>query len=146
MLHVDDDGFVRAPAPLVYRRLTDVGSWPRWWRGCTVRPLPDPDGAETWAVTWRRDPVRGLRMGMQPHHYRHEHGFKLSITGDVAGEAEFWLEPTAGGTVVHHLLIATTTGRPVPTLVTYRAVLRRGLWGLKDGLQTEVRTAIGLHP
>jgi hypothetical protein len=48
--------------------------------------------------------------------------------------------------VVHHLLSAEATRRARPTLVIYRTVLRRGLWGLKDAVQTEVRTAVGLVP
>jgi hypothetical protein len=146
MLHVDDDVFVRAPAPLVYRRLTNVGGWPAWWRGLSLRALDDPDGAEVWALDVRRDPIRGLRLELRPHGWRHEHGFKVALAGDLAGDGEFWLERVAGGTVVHHLLSATAARAPVRTLTTYRAVLRRGLWGFKDRIQTEVRTAVGLVP
>lgn len=146
MLHVDDDGFVRAPAGLVYRRLTDIGRWPTWWQGVRTTPMDDGTGREVWALEFARDRFRGLRVAAWPHTYRHEAGFKLSLTGDLVGDAEFWLEPTHGGTVVHHLVVAEPTNRPRSTLATYRAVARRGLWGIKDAVQTEVRTAVGLQP
>jgi hypothetical protein len=146
MLHVDDAGFVRAPAPLVYRRLTDVGRWPTWWRGVRTTPMGDGTGREVWALELSRDRLRGLRVAAWPHGYRHETGFRLALTGDLEGESEFWLEPVDGGTVVHHLCAASATRAPARTLATYRVVARRGLWGLKDALQTEVRTAIGLAP
>lgn len=146
MLHLDDDGFVRAPASLVYRRLTDVGRWPTWWRGVRTRPMADGSDREVWAVELARTPIHGLRVAAWPHTFRHDTGFKLSLTGDVVGEAEFWLEPTHGGTVVHHLLAGEATRAPRRTLVTWRTVVRRGLWGLKDAVQTEVRTAVGMAP
>lgn len=146
MLHVDDDGYVRAPAPLVYRRLTDIARWPTWWRGVRASPMQDGTDREVWALELARDPVRGLRLAAWPHTFRHEVGFTMTLTGDLVGQCEFWLEPVMSGTVVHHLLSAEATGRARPALTTYRAVLRRGLWGLKDAVQTEVRTAVGLVP
>lgn len=146
MLHVDDDGYVRAPAPLVYRRLTDVARWPTWWRGVRTTPMADGTDREVWAVELTRDPLRGLRVAAWPHTFRHEIGFTMTLTGDLVGTCEFWLEAAPGGTVVHHLLSAEATRRPRATQATYRAVLRRGLWGLKDAVQTEVRTAVGLAP
>ena len=146
MLHVDDDGYVRAPTPLVYRRLTDIGRWSTWWPGVRTTPMQDGTGRELWALELVRDRWRGLRVAAWPHTYRHEAGFKLSLTGDLVGEMEFWLEPVVGGTVVHHLLGAEATRAARPTLATYRAVVRAGLWGFKDAVQTEVRTAVGLQP
>lgn len=148
MLHLDDAGYVRAPAALVYRRLTDLGRWPTWWPGVRTTPMADGTGREVWAVELLRvrAPWRGLRVAAWPHTYRHEVGFKLALTGDLVGEAEFWLEPVGGGTVVHHLVTAEVTGPTRSTLATYRVVARRGLWGLKDAVQTEVRTAMGLRP
>lgn len=146
MLHLDDDGFVRAPAGLVYRRLTDVGRWPTWWHGVRTTPMADGSDREVWAVELSRDRLRGLRVAAWPHTFRHDTGFTLALTGDVVGQAEFWLEPTHGGTVVHHLLQGEATRSPRHTLVTWRTVVRRGLWGLKDAVQTEVRTAVGMRP
>jgi hypothetical protein len=52
----------------------------------------------------------------------------------------------AGGTVIHHVLSAEPRGAALVTLRTYRRALRRGLWGFKDAVQTEVRAAIGMQP
>lgn len=146
MLHVDDDGFVRAPATLVYRRLTDIGRWSRWWPGVRTSRMSDGSDREVWALELAQHRWRALRVAAWPHTYRHETGFVLSLTGDLVGRAEFWLEPVAGGTTVHHVVAAEPTIDASAALRTYRSVLRRGLWGLKDALQTEVRTAMGMAP
>ena len=146
-LHVDDAGFVRAPAPLVYRRLTHVAAWPGWWRGIRVRELERTDTDETFAIELVGARGRRLRYEIRAHGWRHEHGFLLAIRGDVVGAAEFWLEATHGGTIVHHLLVGTTSSpRPVRVLTDHRLAIRRGLWGLKDAVQLEARTSIGLVP
>lgn len=146
MLHVDDDAFVRAPVDLVYRRLTDIGGWERWWRGVQARPMTDAPGRETWALELVRNRWQGVRLAARPHAYRHEKGFKLTVTGDIDGEVEFWLEVVPGGTVVHHLMTGRATGPERSIQRTYRTVARRGLWCCKDALQTEVRTAVGMTP
>jgi uncharacterized protein YndB with AHSA1/START domain len=146
-LYVDDAGFVRAPAPLVYRRLTHVAAWPEWWRGTRVREAAASGPGEAWSVELLGAPGRRLRYELRPHGWRHEHGFLLELRGDVVGAGEFWLEPTHGGTVVHHLLVATTVlPRPMRVLADHRRAIRRGLWGLKDAVQLEARTSIGLVP
>lgn len=145
-LHVDDAGFVRAPAPLVYRRLTHVQAWPDWWRGARVRQAPAAAG-EAWFLELAVGRGRRLRYTVRPHGWRHEHGFLLGLEGDVVGSAEFWLEPTHGGTVVHHLLVAQTAlPHPARVLADHRRAVRRGLWGLKDALQLEARSSVGLPP
>lgn len=146
-LYVDDAGFVRAPAPLLYRRLTHMAVWPDWWPGTRVRAAGGALPGETWMVELRGARGRRLRYEVRPHGWRHEHGFLLALRGDVTGSGEFWLEPTHGGTVVHHLLVATTAlPRPVRVLADHRRAVRRGLWGLKDTVQLEARTSIGLAP
>ena len=147
-LHVDDAGFVRAPAPLVYRRLTHIGGWPDWWPGVRVRTAGPPMSDEpVWSIELAGGRGRRLRYEVRPHGWRHEQGFLLTLEGDLVGGAEFWLEPTHGGTVVHHLLGARTTlPRPLRVLADHRRAVRRGLWGLKDALQLEARTSIGLAP
>lgn len=161
-LFVDDDGFVRAPAPLVYRRLTHVLAWPTWWPGIEVseRPrerAPDADvtaaGAdaaaldEVVACSWAGAPGRRVRFTARLHSWRLDAGFAMDLRGDVQGSAEFWLEPGWGGTVVHHLVRAETTHpRPLEVHADYRRALRRGFWALKDLLQLEVRTGAGLLP
>lgn len=147
-LHVDDAGFVRAPAPLVYRRLTHIGAWPEWWRGCRVRAAaPSSGGDAVWSIELTGGRGRRLRHEARAHGWRHERGFLLALDGDLVGSAEFWLEPTHGGTVVHHLLMARThVPRPARVLADHRLAIRRGLWDLKDVLQLEARTSIGLMP
>lgn len=155
-IHVDDDGFVRAPAPLVYRRLTDVRSWPTWWPGIEVHERA-PERAAGHAVSAAPDevvalelvgaPGRRVRLTARLHRWRLDTGFALDLRGDIEGHAEFWLEPGWGGTVVHHLVIATTTHpKPLAVLADHRRAVRRGLWALKDLLELEVRTGAGLLP
>lgn len=142
-LHVDDDGFVRAPAALVYRHLTDLAGYPTWWPGVRVTER----GGDRHALDVRDPAGRGrLRLEAEAHAWRHDAGFRLRLSGDIEGEAEWWLEPGWGGTVVHHLLVATAEGDHRGRLRTYRASLRHGLWATKDRLQTLTRTAIGLAP
>lgn len=145
-LHVDDAGFVRAPAPLVYRRLTDIRRWPTWWPGCRILDRGVP-GEERFLVELTPGIGRRLRVAATPGDWRHEHGFGLTLTGDLDGRAEFWLEHLPAGTVVHHLLVARTPrSRPQTVLRDHRRAIRRGLWGLKDALQVEARTSAGLQP
>ncbi|HEX9766532.1 MAG TPA: hypothetical protein VGA36_07190 [Nitriliruptorales bacterium] len=138
-LHVDDDGFVRAPVGLVYRRLTDIGAWSSWWPA--VRTSAIPGGEEAWQVAFGR---RGPRCQAIPGTWRHDQGFRLALTGDLEGTLEFWLEEGHGGTVVHVILQADSAARrPLRVLARFRRSARRGLWALKDMLQAEVRQAIG---
>jgi hypothetical protein len=146
-LHVDDAGFVRAPARLVYRRLTDVGAWPSWWSGVRVRRLPPVSDDETWMIELVGAPLRRLRVGARLHSWRHSVGFSLELWGELHGQAEFWLEPGHGGTRVHHLLVAQAAPSDAHRLhADYRRAIRRGLWGLKDLVQLEARTSAGLLP
>ncbi len=92
-------------------------------------------------------PGRRVRLTARLHGWRLDAGFALELRGDLDGRAEFWLEPGYGGTVVHHLVIATTTHpRPLEVHTDHRRALRRGLWALKDLLELEVRTGAGLLP
>jgi hypothetical protein len=144
-LFADDAGFVRAPVALVYRRLTHVGAWPSWWDGVRVRALPVVDGDEVWAIEFRGARARRVRVAARCHGWRFNGGFTQTLRGDLEGRSEFWLEPTHGGTVVHHVLVATSPlARPTSVLADHRRAVRRGLWGLKEALELEVRTAVGL--
>lgn len=127
MLHADDDGFVRAPAGAVYPVLTDVAGWPTWWPGTRVDDLGDDRSRVTL-----RGGARRLRLTLAAGGWRHDEGVRLTLSGDLVGEAEFWLEPGWGGTVVHHLLTAEARRAPRASLRTYRRWLRRGLWALRD--------------
>jgi hypothetical protein len=155
-IFVDDDGFVRAPAPLVYRRLTHVLAWPTWWPGVRVhaRPPERAPGAdaseppdEVVALELAGAPGRRVRLTARLHDWRLDAGFAMALRGDLVGRAEFWLEPGHGGTTVHHLVVAETTHpRPLDVHADHRRAVRRGLWSLKDLLELEVRTGAGLLP
>jgi len=147
-LHADDAVFVRAPEAMIYRRLTHIARWPSWWSGCAVEPLAaSTPMSERWAVSLRCGWARQLRLVVRPHTFRHDLGMVLELRGDLVGRSEFWLEPTHGGTVVHQLLVATTPlPRPLRVLEHHRRAVRRGLWGLKDVLQLEARSSVGLQP
>lgn len=152
-IHADDAGFVRAPVRLTYPLLTDVGGWPAWWPGVRTARMGDvrrpgtDDLHERWAVELRLRRRRAMRLQVVPHTYRHDAGFVLDLSGDLDGRAEFWLETREDGTVVHHVLAATPRrGHPLRVLRAYRQVVRRGLWGCKDHLQSQVRREAGLTP
>lgn len=146
-LFADDAGFVRAPVALVYRRLTHVAAWPTWWDGVRVRASAPVAGDEVWAIEFRGARWRRVRVAARCHGWRFNGGFTQSLRGDLDGRGEFWLEPTHGGTIVHHVLVASSRHpRPATVLADHRRAVRRGLWGLKAALELEVRTAVGLPP
>lgn len=134
-LHVDDDGYVRAPAADCYRALTDVASWPQWWPATRVDAQRAEDHFRVRVGRW---PGR-LRLDVEAHGWRHERGLRLAVAGDLDGEVEFWLEPGWDGTVVHHLATLRGGGRRIAR--RYRRWVRRGLWGVKDHVEAGVREA-----
>lgn len=144
---VDDATFVRAPVPLVYRRITDVGAWPGWWTGLEVREQPPLVDAERWGLSMRIGPARVLRYLITCTRWRHNAGLEFRLTGDLTGRAEFWLESAPGGTVVHHVADAACALAHARGVTTgYRRAVRRGLWGFKDVLQLEMRSSLGVAP
>ena len=144
-LHLDDDGFVRAPVPLVYRRITDIGAWGEWWPGVKVNARSEPGEAERFDLTFRsRWPRRALRIEIRPHSWQHHDRFSFEYRGALVGEGQWWLEPGWGGTVVHHWFVGYSELRhPLRALSIYRCAVRRGLWGFKDEVQSLVRTQAG---
>jgi hypothetical protein len=140
-IHVDDDGFVRAPAADCYRALTDVAAWSTLLPDTVVEAV----GEDRFALTLGRGRQR-IRLQVEAGRWRHDTGFVLACTGDLQGTAEFWLEPGWGGTLVHHLLHARTDRREAATRESYRRWLRAGLWSLKDHLQAAERGAQGVSP
>src|SRR5690625_4802276 len=143
LLKIDDAGFVRAPIELVYRRVTHVGAWPQWWPGLHVRPLPPVDERERFSLGLHRGRLRLLRFCATFSGWRHEQAMLIELSGDLRGNAELWLEPLPGGTIVHHVASVSSDLRFARhTVVGYRRGVRRGLWGLKDALQLEMRTSI----
>lgn len=128
VLHVDDDGFVRAPVADVYPVLTNIELWPVWWPDTRVDRAP---GDDRYRLRVGRG-LRRLQLDVRAHAWRHDAGFRLDVTGGLRGDIEFWLEEGWGGTVVHHL--ATVRGRS-GALRRYRRWARTGLWGVKDQVQ-----------
>ena len=106
-----------------------------------------PDAVALVLPDARRLPGRGggTRLRAVAGGWRHDRGFRLALSGDLDGAAEFWLEPGWGGTVVHHVLLARTDRDDgAAVLQAYRWWLRQGLWALKDLLQAQERAAQGL--
>lgn len=151
-LELDDEAFVRAPPASVYRWLTDFSTYPAWWPGfriiaAAVGGSVEP-GVSLLTLELRARPLRRpLRIAARPYRFRPGKGVFLDLDGDLAGDAEWWLEEGWGGTVVHHLIRADTPRRrPRTVAAAYRASVRRATWGLKDAVQSEVRSLIGLPP
>lgn len=172
-LDIDDEAFVRAPAEMVYARLLDISGYPSWWPGLRMEhehlagPTWDheattgpprapgdlegrpPEPGETEFAFRLVDPRswrRSIRLTARPYRFRPGKGLFYDLSGDLVGAAEWWLEEASGGTVVHHLTKADVQRRGSRAADTYRRAIRRGTWGLKDVVQSEVRERIGLHP
>ena len=78
LVDIADDTFLRVPPPVVARLVADSGWWIRWWPDLVPHTTRD----------------RGLK------------GQQWTVTGALRGSMEVWLEPVAGGTVVHWYLRA----------------------------------------
>lgn len=151
---INDAGFVRAPVDLVCRRIGEVDGWSSWWPGMMIRPLPSGAHHERatvrdarWGISVRLGPASIIRFGLAVARRRPGAGVDFVVDGDLHGRGEFWVETMSGGTVVHHLMNATTPLRwPVRVQRGYRRSVRRALWGLKDTLHLEVRTSMGVEP
>ena len=173
-LHLDDDGFVRAPPLLVYERVADPSTYSAWWRGFRLllaEPFggswdaeaiaagppapgefegrPPKPGRSRFAFQLRSGLVgRPFTIGAKPYRFRPGKGVHLAVTGDLVGTIEWWLEEGWGGTVVHQLVRAELRGDDGVVArrraAACRVALRRGLWGLKDAVEGDVREVAGL--
>lgn len=135
---------VRAPAGLLYAVLTDVDAWDTWWPGCASQR--DPRAAATDGPADHhllRLPVgrRGLRCRATVDGWRHDRGLRMALRGAADADAEWWIEPTGDGAVLH--LLVTARGRRAER--TVRA-LGAGLQALKDHLELAVAVAAGRVP
>ena len=112
VIDVADDTFLRVPPEVLAPIVADSGWWIRWW----------PD--------------------LVPHVTRNRgvEGQQWSVSGALRGSMEIWLEPVAGGTVVHWYL------RVDPARAMRRRTLRRArerrirswksdMYALKDRLE-----------
>jgi hypothetical protein len=121
-----DETFVVAAADEVAGRLRDPGWWARWW------------------------PNRALVVFMD----RGAEGVRWTVTGDLVGTCEVWLERFGDGVIVHYFLRADPTRRGSRTdpitgsprrLARRSAAVRRqqaGGWkaamnALKDALEAD---------
>lgn len=139
---------VRAPAASVYRVLTDLDGWPRWHARCRTVRLPDdatrdgdghavrlPDGRRSW------------RIEVRAHGWRHDLGVRWEVRGAVALATEWWLEPVAEGTVVHHVVHASPAGRrDEARIARHRRAVGGAMQALKDHLELAVAIADGRLP
>lgn len=125
---VDETFIVVAPARIA-EVVADPGRWRSWWPGLHLVIFMD----------------RGLE------------GVRWTITGELVGSAEIWLESHRDGVLVHHYLRAEPTepgsttrprrisdsarGRRVADTLRRRHALawKRTVWALKDELEGERR-------
>lgn len=123
------------PEARVYPVLTHVAAWPRFWPRTRVTALGD----DRFELVLGRPPRR-LRLRLAAGAWRHDAGFTMRLGGDLVGRWEIWLDPTAAGTVVHHVLDAR--GATARLLPRFRGWVRGGLWGLKDELEGQALDAL----
>jgi len=116
-----DETFVAATPGSLAGRVADPRQWEQWW------------------------PNRRLEVFMD----RGERGIRWSITGDLVGSAEIWLEPVLDGTLVHYFVRADPPAAQRPggspaALARRGARLRareaqawkRQVWALKDDAES----------
>lgn len=127
-----------------------VAAHDRWWPGLgvseagdgwlTVTHAPPRPGARGTARRARL-PVGPLRRGvvldLRVTNVRPgDRGLHLACRGAFDGRVEWYYLDEPDGTVVHHVLDATTRPRGAARrLATYRASVRAGLHALKDMLE-----------
>ena len=148
---------VRAPVGVVYRTLTDVDGWPRWYAGCrSVRVRAGDVGGR--ADGGGGPPVdrhllvlphgrRRWRLDVTAHTWQHDLGVRWDVCGDVGLATEWWLEERREGTVVHHVVHGTPVGRRAEHRVRrHRGAVMLALQAMKDHLELAVAVAAGRVP
>jgi hypothetical protein len=75
-LDLVDETYIAAEPARVALRFRDPASWPHWFPGLTMSVFMD----------------------------RGDAGVRWSVAGRLLGSAEVWLEPVAGGTLLHYYL------------------------------------------
>ena len=138
---------VRAPVGVVYRALTDLDGWPQWLDGCRSARRATQDGpgdAHVLVLPYGR---RRTRLAVTVDGWRHDHGVRWEVRGDVVLAAEWWLEARPEGTVVHHVVHGEPSGRrAVRRVRRHRRVMMLAMQALKDHLELAVAVAAGRVP
>lgn len=120
-----DETFIIVTPERIARVVADPVRWGVWWPGLTLTVFMD----------------RGTE------------GIRWSVTGELVGSAEIWLESRGAGVIVHHYLRAeptepgsTTRARSIPDSTRGRREIdrlrrrhalswKRTVWALKDELE-----------
>lgn len=111
VVDIVDETFVRAEPLVVRARLEAPGVLDELWPGLE-RVVVQDRGAK--GVRWR-------------------------CSGQVEGRMEIWLEPTGGGTIVHHFVHGTGPGAPRRWAKAHRRRWKQGLNEIKDRLEGRSR-------
>lgn len=127
-IDVVDESFIRVRREVVASVVAE--RWPRWWSNVSLEVYMD----------------RGVE------------GMRWTVTGEMVGSSEIWLEEQAPGVIVHYYLRAnptvpgtTATARPMATnrrgrsqvdAMRRRHVLawKQIVWALKDELEADARS------
>jgi len=81
------------------------------------------------------------------HGWRHDLGVRWEVSGDVVLTAEWWLERCEEGTIVHHVVHGSPSGRRAVRRVRHhRRVMMDVLQTMKDHLELAVAIAAGRIP
>lgn len=127
-IDVVDESFIRVRREVLAAVVAE--RWPRWWSNVSLQVYMD----------------RGIE------------GMRWTVTGEMVGSSEIWLEEQFPGVVLHYYLRAeptvpgsTTTARPAPSTRRARAQVdalrrrhvlawKRTVWALKDELEADARS------
>ena len=141
-----DEWRVAAAPELVWPVLTDLESWPQWWRSARrVTRVAGDDGADLWEFHFRtRLPYD---MGFTAEVVRNDLALTgaAMVTGRVAGEAAWHAKPVDGGTLVRFdwavrpqlawMRALSPVARPVFGW-NHRSLMAEGAFGLARRLDT----------
>jgi len=94
----------QAPIPVVWEKLSDIESWPRWWTAFR-KSMVRITGTAQQPVLLADCEVRGVipltfRFCLEPTHFHAPHLIEFNSSGDLVGSGEFQLGPVDGATRV----------------------------------------------
>jgi uncharacterized protein YndB with AHSA1/START domain len=141
---VTDAILVRAPVGVVYRTLTDLDGWSRWFDGSSSVRLDADEDVGDRHVLVLPDGRRRWRLAVDAHGWRHDLGVRWEVSGAVVLAAEWWLEQRHEGTVLHHVVHGRPVGRRAERRVRrHRRVMMGAMQAMKDHLELAVALASG---